>query len=130
MPHQCVRCSQIFADGAKQILTGCSCGARLFFYIKKKHLEESKKVIQNLSKDQKKQIEEDIFEISQVRKEDHVVEEDKPVVLDFESIRVMKPGSYELDLIKMFKKNPLIFKLDEGKYMIDIMQAFQNNKKD
>ena len=130
MPHQCVRCSQIYADGAKQILTGCSCGARLFFYIKKKHLEESKKVIQNLSNQQKKQIEEDIFEISQVRKEDHVVEEDKPVVLDFESINIMKPGSYELDLIKMFKKNPLIFKLEEGKYMIDIMQAFENTKKE
>ncbi len=99
-------------------------------YIKKKHLEEGKKLLNNLSDGEKKQIEDDIFEISQVRQKDHAVDSgDKPVVLDFESIRVMKPGSYELDLIKMFKKNPLIFKLEEGKYMIDITQAFENSGK-
>ena len=38
MPHQCVRCNTIYSDGASEILKGCSCGARLFFYIKKKQL--------------------------------------------------------------------------------------------
>jgi uncharacterized protein len=121
MPHQCVRCNTMFPDGAKEILKGCSCGARLFFYIKKKHLNEGKELINNLTESDKKHIEEDIAEILHIKQET----EDRPVVLDIEAIRVMKPGKYELDLVHLFRKEPLIIKLDEGKYMIDLAQAFQ-----
>jgi predicted nucleic acid-binding Zn-ribbon protein len=53
------------------------------------------------------------------------IDKDNPVVLDFESIRVLKPGQYELDLVSMFKKEPVIFRLEEGKYMIDIAESFK-----
>lgn len=125
MPHQCVRCNTFYPDGAQEILRGCSsCGARLFFYIKKKHLEEGKELISNLSEDDKKQIETDVKEILYIKEEP-----DTPVVLDVESIRVLKPGKYELDLVHLFKKDPLIIKLDEGKYIIDLGQAFKTNLK-
>ena len=125
MPHQCVRCSTLYPDGAKEILSGCTCGARLFFYIRKKHLDESKEIISNLTVDEKKSIEKDVAEILHVRDEDL----DRPVVLDIESIRVLKPGKYELDLVNIFKKNPLVIKLEEGKYMIDLPQAFKEGGK-
>jgi predicted nucleic acid-binding Zn-ribbon protein len=51
---------------------------------------------------------------------------EEPVVLDFESIRVLKPGKYELDLVNLFKNEPVIYKLDEGKYMIDLPQTFKS----
>ena len=124
MPHQCVRCNIMYPDGAQEILKGCSCGARLFFYIKKKHLEEGKELISNLTDNDKKHIEEDIAEILYIKKED----DKKPVVLDIEAIRVMKPGKYELDLVHLFKKDPLIIKLEEGKYMIDLAQAFKEKE--
>ncbi|MDP3733718.1 MAG: Zn-ribbon containing protein [Nanoarchaeota archaeon] len=124
MPHQCVRCNTFYPDGAQEILKGCSCGARLFFYIKKKHLDEGKELISNLSDDDKKQIETDVKEILYIKEEP-----DTPVVLDVESIRVLKPGKYELDLVHLFKKDPLIIKLDEGKYIIDLGQAFKANLK-
>jgi len=123
MPHQCVRCSTMYKDGAKEILQGCSCGARLFFYIKKKHIEEGKKLANNLTEKDKISIEKDISEILHVKKEDP----NKPIILDIEAIRVMKPGKYELDLVHLFKKDPLIIKLEEGKYMIDLPEAFKNN---
>ena len=63
MPHQCVRCNSMYPNGAKEILTGCSCGARLFFYIKQKNLEEGKELVGKLSKEEKKNIEKDIVEI-------------------------------------------------------------------
>ena len=110
MPHQCVRCNKLYPDGAQEILKGCDCGARLFFFIKKKHIEEGKQLISNLSKDDKKQIENDITEILHIKNEPN-----KPVILDIESIRVLKPGKYELDLVHLFKKDPLIIKLEEGK---------------
>ena len=122
MPHQCVRCNNMYPDGAQEILKGCKCGARLFFYIKKKHIQEGKELIGNLSEDEKKHIEEDISEILNIKSEPN-----RPVVLDVESIRVLKPGKYELDLVHLFKKDPLIIKLEEGKYMIDLGQAFRKN---
>jgi predicted nucleic acid-binding Zn-ribbon protein len=111
----------MYKDGAKEMLQGCSCGARLFFYIKKKHIEEGKKLASNLTDKDKESIEKDISEILCVKNEDS----NKPVILDIEAIRVIKPGKYELDLVHLFKKDPLIIKLEEGKYMIDLPEAFK-----
>ncbi|MDP3698422.1 MAG: Zn-ribbon containing protein [Nanoarchaeota archaeon] len=126
MPHQCVRCNTFFPDGAAEILKGCSCGARLFFYIKKKDIEYGKELLTNLSEEDKINIEKDVAEVLSIREE----EPDAPVILDLESIRVVKPGKFEIDLVHLFKKDPLIIKLEEGKYMIDLPQAFKKMKED
>ena len=124
MPHQCVRCNKFYEDGAKEILKGCSCGARLFFYIKKERLEEAKKVTEKLTKEEKKEVEKDVLDLV-----DLDMAKEKPIVLDLESIKIMKPGKYELDLVRLFKGEPLIFKLEEGKYIIDIPESFKKIKK-
>ncbi|MBT4651217.1 hypothetical protein HOC13_01725 [Candidatus Woesearchaeota archaeon] len=124
MPHQCVRCNTIYSDGASEILKGCSCGARLFFYIKKKQLEEGKKILTKLTEVDREQIEKDVLDLAGVKDED----KERPVILDLESIRILKPGKYELDLVHLFKKDPLVFKLEEGKYIIDLPQAFKKNE--
>ncbi len=125
MPHQCVRCSEIYKDGANEILKGCKCGAKLFFFIRKERLDEGKKLISNLTVDEKQKVEEDVKDMLGIEKDP-----DRPVVLDLESIRILKPGKYELDLVHLFKKDPLIFKLEEGKYMIDLPEAFRKKGKD
>lgn len=124
MPHQCVRCNTLYQDGAQEILKGCSCGARLFFYIKKTNIKEGKELIGNLSEKEKKHIEKDVAEILHIKQEDP----NRAVILDIEAIRILKPGKYELDLVHLFKKDPLIIKLEEGKYMIDLAQAFGKKK--
>lgn len=126
MPHQCVRCNTFYPDGSAEILKGCTCGARLFFYIKKKDVEYGKELLTNLSEEDKVNIEKDVAEVLSIREE----EQDTPVVLDLESIRVVKPGKFEIDLVHLFKKDPLIIKLEEGKYMIDLPQAFKKAKDD
>ena len=124
MPHQCIRCSKLYEDGASEILKGCSCGARLFFFIKKEKLQEAKKEIQQTLKEvDKVQVENDVLSMI------GAVNSDVPVVLDFEAVRVLKPGKYELDLVNLFKGGPLIFKLSEGKYVIDVPGTFQNTRK-
>ncbi len=124
MPHQCVRCNSFYDDGSNEILKGCSCGSKLFFFVKKEALEKAKEEpLTNLSEEEREQIEKDVFDlIGDAR------EEDKPVVLDFESIRVLKPGKFELDLVHLFKNDPLVYKLEEGKYMIDIPGMFSEGK--
>ena len=123
MPHQCVRCNSFYPEGAQEILKGCKCGCRLFFYIKQQHIEEGKQLISNLTVDDKKSIEEDVTEILSIKNEP-----DAPVILDIEAIRVLKPGKYELDLVHLFRKDPLIIKLEEGKYVIDLPHLFQDVK--
>ena len=126
MPHQCVRCNTLYDDGANEIIKGCSCGGRLFFFIKKEKLEEAKKVTDNLqlTEEDKEQMEKDVFDLV-----GHDIDSEEPVILDLEAIRVSKPGKYELDLVHLFKGEPLIFKLEDGKYMIDIVQSFKQVKK-
>ena len=126
MPHQCVRCNTFYDDGAKELIKGCSCGGKLFFFIKKDKLEEMKKISEEvqLTKKDKEQIEEDIFDL--VGSE---IDRGRPVILDLEAKRVLRPGKYELDLVHLFKKEPLIFKLEDGKYMIDLVQSFEKFRK-
>lgn len=119
MPHQCVRCNKFYDDGSEEILKGCSCGGKLFFYVNKKRLEElQKEERSDLSKKEKKQIEKDVYDLL-----GDDIDKEKPVILDFESIKVLKPGKYELDLVHMFKGEPLVYKLEDGKYMIDVMET-------
>jgi len=120
MPHQCVRCGTLYEDAANELLKGCSCGGRLFFYVKKEKLKEIQEKTVNLTEEEKIQIEKDVFDLIGGQ-----IEEDQPVVLDLESVRVLKPGKYELDLVHLFKKEPIVIKLGEGKYMIDLIQTFK-----
>jgi predicted nucleic acid-binding Zn-ribbon protein len=118
-----VKCGTFYGDGSSEILKGCKCGGKLFFYVKQSKLEDAKKEVETLklTKKQKQQIEDDIFDILGHRDED-----DQPVILDLESIKILKPGQYELDLVNLFKKKqPLIYKLEDGKYMIDIAESFK-----
>jgi len=123
MPHQCVRCGTFYGDGAKEILNGCSCGGRLFFFVKKEKVEAAKKFLPpDLSNSQKKQVEKDVLSLVNV-------DSDTPVILDFESVRVIEPGKYELDIVKLFNGAPLVFKLEDGKYVVDIAGTFSRLQK-
>ena len=127
MPHQCVRCNTFYDDGNEAILKGCSCGAKLFFFIKKERLEKLQKAAVEappVNAEERKQIEADVLDVLGVS------EPEEPVVLDLESVRVLKPGKYEIDLVHLFKGEPLIFKLADGKYIIDIAETFRRMRKD
>jgi predicted nucleic acid-binding Zn-ribbon protein len=122
-----VRCNTFYDDGNEAILKGCSCGAKLFFFIKKERLEKIQKAAEEappVSVEERKQIEQDVYNVLGFE------EPDEPVVLDLESVRVLKPGKYELDLVQLFKGEPLIFKLADGKYIIDVAETFRRMRKD
>lgn len=125
MPHQCVHCSKIYPDAAPELLKGCECSSHFFYYIKKeladKAQEHVQEKIEQLDNVDKKQVEKDVREIMGIEEK-----EDVPVILDLESIRVLQPGKYELDVVNLFsKKRPLIYKLEEGKYVIDLASTIK-----
>ncbi|MEK6940961.1 MAG: Zn-ribbon containing protein [Nanoarchaeota archaeon] len=119
MPHQCVRCTKLYDDGANEILAGCSCGGRFFFFMKKKDIEDAKNITSNLTDEDKIQIESDVIDI--IGLEDI----DKPVILDLESIRILTPGKYELDIVELFHGKPLVYRVEDGKYIIDVAGSFK-----
>jgi len=120
MPHQCVRCGNVYDDGSKKLLKGCNCGSKFFFFIKKENIDAAKKLSSELTKDERAQIEKDVIDIVGSK-----VDEGEPVFLDIESIRVLKPGKYELDLIDLFRGKPLVYKIEDGKYIIDLVSTFE-----
>ena len=124
MPHQCVRCGKIYEDASEEILKGCSCGSHFFFFIRKESLDRMREETKNLTKEEREEIVDDIKEIIGPE-----IDSSKPIVLDLESIRIQKPGKFEIDLVSLFKGNPLVYKLEDGKYMIDIASTFQLSKK-
>ena len=63
---------------------------------------------------EKEQMEKDVREIAGLE------DEEVPIFLDFESVSVVKPGRYLLDLSKLFAQNkPRVYKLEDGKYIVD-----------
>ena len=119
MPHQCVHCSKIIEVGSKEILEGCSdCSRKFFFYIREEQVDqirESNEVpVPEFNTIDKKKIEEDVRSILKIE------DESKPVILDLESVRVLNPGKFEIDIVSLMNRRPIIVKLQEGKYLIDI----------
>lgn len=125
MPHKCVHCSKLIGAGSKELLDGCSsCGGRFFFYIREEWLKKEQRVkeelekqidnIEHLNPSEKEKVEQDVREILNLE------DEEEPVILDIESVRVVSPGKFEIDLIALLNKKPIVFKLQEGKYMIDL----------
>ena len=129
MPHQCVKCSRIIPVATREILEGCSnCGGKFFFYIREEQLEKLQKEIVEIPEIEKKRIEKDVRDIA------GITDMNAPVILDFESVRVTGEGKFELDLANLFNKDrPLVYKLEEGKYMIDLartMKDYDKSKKE
>lgn len=124
MPHQCVRCGKLYPDGSSELLSGCSCGGRFFFYMRTKEIEKAKELTVDLTPQDKEKIERDVLDIV-----GETLDDNQPVILDIESIRVLKPGQYEIDLVDLFKGEPLVYKLEDGKYVIDLLGTFELLKK-
>lgn len=128
MPYKCVHCSEVYADGSKEVLSGCICGSKFFFYIKEdklKEIIEHKELEPELSSSEKNQIESDVREIA------GITDEEAPIFLDFESIKIIKPGKYLIDVSKLFSMDkPKIYKLEDGKYIIDLTALIKEKKKE
>ena len=126
MPHQCVHCGKIYPAGSKELLEGCSdCKSHFFFYIRDDQLKKIKEHPIEIPQEEKKTIEQDIREMA------GITDEKAPVILDFESVRAIGSGKFEIDIVNLFRKDrPLVYKLEEGKYIIDLAPTLNQSMKD
>jgi len=122
MPHQCLNCQEIFDNTSDAIIKGCpNCSKKLFLYIKK--MPENSAEIE-LSKYQKDLILKEVEGIADID------ETDMPIILKLENVKVVKPGKYEIDINQLMKKEkPVVYKVQEGTYVIDLnfLRGVQND---
>jgi predicted nucleic acid-binding Zn-ribbon protein len=125
MPHKCTKCGREYKDGSTEILKGCaSCGGKKFLYIKEDEIHRD--VLEEKS----------IGEIADESKEEvlEIVEPDEKKNVEMydrvETIRVVAPGTYELNLEKMAQSDERIVSVGrEGSYVIDLMSMARDEPK-
>lgn len=117
MPHKCTQCGREFEDGSTKILKGCpSCGGKKFLFIREAERHDDvlkEKTIEDIARDTG----EDVLEVREGRQRDEI-----EVFERIESIRILGPGSYELNIEKLARSDEVVVGLEkEGKYMVDIL---------
>jgi len=120
MPHKCTKCGREYKDGSTEILKGCaSCGGKKFLYVKEAELHKDvleEKSIDEIADETQQEVLE-IVDLQPKEKKKEVEMYDR-----VETIRIVAPGSYELNLEKMAKTDERIVSVGtEGSYVIDLM---------
>ncbi|MDV2482694.1 hypothetical protein F8E02_11945 [Methanoculleus sp. Wushi-C6] len=124
MPHKCTQCGREFEDGSTKILKGCpSCGGKKFLYIREAERHDDvlkEKTIDEIARETG----EDVLEVREGRRREEI-----EVFERIESIRILGPGSYELNLDKMARSDEVVVGLEkEGRYVVDILSMARKKK--
>ncbi|KUK63558.1 Zn-ribbon domain-containing protein [Methanoculleus sp.] len=124
MPHKCTQCGREFDDGSTKILKGCpSCGGKKFLYIREAERHDDvlkEKTVDEIARDTG----EDVLEVRRDRRKEEI-----EVFERIESIRILGPGSYELNIDKLARSDEVVVGLEkEGKYVVDILSMARKKK--
>jgi len=126
MPHKCTKCGREYRDGSTEILKGCeSCGGKKFLFVKEEELNRDvleEKSIEEIAEESH----EEVLEVVDSDKTPKQVEMYDRV----ETIRIVSPGSYELNLERMAASDERIVSVGkEGSYIIDLMSMAKDEPK-
>ena len=124
MPHKCTKCGREYPDGSTEILKGCgSCGGKKFLYIKEAEIHKDvldEKSIEEIALESK----EEVLEVISPGPKKEVEMYDR-----VETIRIVSPGTYEINIEKMAKSDERIVSVgSEGNYIIDLMSMAKDTK--
>jgi len=119
MAHRCTRCGAVFQSGDMTILEGCpKCGWNKFLYFPEKSLPDTKEAPPTKASPVDLLIR-DVDEF--LSKEERAPETGKRI----ESIRILQPGSYELNLEMLLKRREIVIAVKEnGEYILHVPSVF------
>ena len=130
MPHKCVRCASIYPSQSHELMSGCSCGSRVFLFIRDEN-ETAPSPQASTPADNsnvaipKKTAEPDSKDYGWLEDELAFLSKDKPVSVDVEAVenlRILEKGAYEIDLPSLMKGEPLVIKSDRHVYYVKLPQ--------
>ncbi len=126
MPHKCARCSRIYEDKAPELIEGCSCGSRVFLYLRPDYAETEEETIRIL---EEKEITESDLEWLDEEFKDRLKGGEKTISLDIENVLRVGEGKFQLDLRSLMRGEPIVIKASEGVYYIDIQYGMKPKRK-
>lgn len=120
MAHTCAKCGKVYPDSSAEILRGCSCGGRKFYFERPEARKES--MATTLQEQEARAAEEPPAAPGEPAREDRFSR--------VESIRILGPGTYELNIEKMAESDDRVVGLgSEGSYAVDLL-SMAGTKKD
>jgi hypothetical protein len=123
MPHKCARCEKVYADNAPELISGCVCGAKVFLFMKKRDDASDADAVEDLKK--KKLVPEDLDWIESRLSKGGRGGGDKTLHLDIENLLRVSKGKYRINISSLMKGDPLVIKVRDGVYYIDIPYAMK-----
>jgi len=122
MPHRCVNCGREYRTNECEILKGCrECGGKKFIFVPLVEREkEAEAPVLSEGKEEKVQREEEPTGIARL-----------PGHEPLESIRIVSPGTYELNIEKMASSDERVVGVGkgEGSYLVDLLSMVKPKKK-
>jgi uncharacterized protein len=125
MPHKCARCERIYDNNAPELLKGCTCGSKLFLFLRDKPGRTEADTIKVLREKKIKASDADWLD-----KEfgDRLADSKGTIRLDIENMIRIDEGKFTLDIASLMSGNPVVIRADEGVYYIDIPYAMKRKK--
>jgi len=120
MHHKCVKCGKVYEHASEEILSGCICGSKLFYFVKNGLNAPLKKTVMTNAGD--------VDEVEYFYELDDETNHEL-IAFDIEAVRVKSSGKYEIDLNSLMNNNGLIYSYGEGKYSVDIDSNMKQLKK-
>ncbi|HIJ99599.1 TPA: hypothetical protein H1011_02130 [archaeon] len=123
--HKCLKCGEKFEEDDVPVVSGCSCGGRMFLLLRGDEDEErADEIYEELSE----KIEE-IKELPETQEEkpekspDKTPETENPK-FGVETIRIKRPGVYEINIEALMKGRPIVVRQREGSFIISLPSIF------
>jgi len=122
MPHRCVKCGREYRTNEFEILKGCrECGGKKFIFVPLVEREIEPKHPEDVAiREEKKPKEEENTDIIPVTDYNRL-----------ESIRIVSPGTYELNIEKLAGSDERVVGVGkgEGSYLVDLLSMVRPKKK-
>ena len=128
MPHQCTSCGEFFSDGSKKMLAGCTeCGGKKFQFIPANSNPElfiNSPIIEAPIEDSTPPKNLNLnYQYTPPNPPDpeYIEKLQTELSTQFESIKILEPGQYELNLMELYNRDECIIAIQEdGHYVIQV----------
>lgn len=126
MPHKCARCEKIYDSKSRELLEGCSCGSRLFLFLRDKPGRTQEQAVKEL---RTKKVKESDLQWLDKEFGDRLAGGKGTIRLDVENMIRVDEGKFTLDIASLMSGSPIVVRAEEGVYYIDIPYAMKPKKR-